>query len=367
MRHRLDDYWTHIHPIQLALLGICLSWREIGLGLHADVVAANNPLLLFENGKRQYIAIFFFDSSISFPKLSAICFYARIFPSHNKAFRYNLWFAGILVTAWTISSIVSTIFQCTPIPKAWNPTLPGHCVDDFPWYLSTAVLSTAVDFYILLLPVPMIWGLKTSLRRRLYLLGAFFLTYSVIVISLGRMVSTIELIPTVQKDLTWRLPQYLYWAVIEGSISIVSISAPNIIALVKALASPTTKRPRIGDKGSDNSYDSKFAARSGNNGSGAVPGRPVHTYDDGGYSQTYFTVHLYLNNLQREVGDEAELRGDATSFLSRDGKRKMDIDPKAGRVLIFQHSRLRHSGDDVTAGIKYTVRMDIMYRLREDR
>ncbi|CAJ2502276.1 Uu.00g096700.m01.CDS01 [Anthostomella pinea] len=88
---------------------------------------------------------------------------------------------------------------------------------------------------------------------------------------------------------------------------------------------------------------------------------------DGGYSQTYFTVHLYLNDSQQEVGEEAELRGGATSFLSRDGKRKMDIDPKAGRVLIFQHSRLRHSGDNVTAGIKYTVRTDIMYRLREDR
>ena len=41
----------------------------------------------------------------------------------------------------------------------------------------------------------------------------------------------------------------------------------------------------------------------------------------------------------------------------------MDVDPKAGRVLIFQHRKLYHSGDDVVAGIKYTMRTDIMYEL----
>ncbi len=37
------------------------------------------------------------------------------------------------------------------------------------------------------------------------------------------------------------------------------------------------------------------------------------------------------------------------------------MDPKIGRVLIFQHKRLYHSGDEVTAGVKYTVRSDVMF------
>ncbi|TGJ81492.1 hypothetical protein E0Z10_g7278 [Xylaria hypoxylon] len=79
--------------------------------------------------------------------------------------------------------------------------------------------------------------------------------------------------------------------------------------------------------------------------------------------QTYMTVHLYLNDSRQVVGPSADLVGGATSFLSRDNSRKLDVDPKAGRVLIFQHSRLRHCGDDVKAGTKYTVRTDIMYRI----
>jgi hypothetical protein len=89
--------------------------------------------------------------------------------------------------------------------------------------------------------------------------------------------------------------------------------------------------------------------------------------DDKTILQTHFTLHLYLNDSKQEVGDEAELEGGATSFLSSDEKRKLDVDPKAGRVLIFQHKRLYHSGDDVKAGIKYTVRTDIMYELKREQ
>ncbi|KAK4033957.1 hypothetical protein C8A01DRAFT_19168 [Parachaetomium inaequale] len=79
--------------------------------------------------------------------------------------------------------------------------------------------------------------------------------------------------------------------------------------------------------------------------------------------RTMFTIHLYLNDSKAEV-EGAELVGGATSFYSNDEKRKIDVNPKAGRVLIFQHRRLLHSGDDVRAGTKYTMRTDIMYEFR---
>lgn len=41
--------------------------------------------------------------------------------------------------------------------------------------------------------------------------------------------------------------------------------------------------------------------------------------------------------------------------------RRLDVDPKMGRVLIFQHAHLLHSGDEVQEGIKYTMRSDLMY------
>ena len=64
-----------------------------------------------------------------------------------------------------------------------------------------------------------------------------------------------------------------------------------------------------------------------------------------------------------EAGESAELVGGATSFLSGDSSRRVDVNPKAGRVLIFQHRWLFHCGDDVVKGTKYTMRTDIMYEL----
>lgn len=43
-------------------------------------------------------------------------------------------------------------------------------------------------------------------------------------------------------------------------------------------------------------------------------------------------------------------------------QRQFDVEPKTGRVLIFQHRGLLHSGADVTSGIKLTLRTDLMYR-----
>ncbi|WYZ41383.1 hypothetical protein EsH8_V_000278 [Colletotrichum jinshuiense] len=90
--------------------------------------------------------------------------------------------------------------------------------------------------------------------------------------------------------------------------------------------------------------------------------------EDGSVFRTHYTVHLYLNDSVAEAGKgQADLVGGATSFLSGDEKRKVDVDPKAGRVLIFQHSRLYHSGDDVVKGTKYTMRTDILYELVREK
>ncbi|KAK4113556.1 hypothetical protein N656DRAFT_778347 [Canariomyces notabilis] len=82
--------------------------------------------------------------------------------------------------------------------------------------------------------------------------------------------------------------------------------------------------------------------------------------------RTLFTIHVYLNDSKAEAGEDAELVGGATSFFSSDEKTKLDVNPKAGRVLIFQHHRLLHSGDDVLTGIKYSMRTDIMYEYVKD-
>ncbi|KAL8909077.1 MAG: hypothetical protein Q9207_000411 [Kuettlingeria erythrocarpa] len=76
---------------------------------------------------------------------------------------------------------------------------------------------------------------------------------------------------------------------------------------------------------------------------------------------SYYTLHLYLN--EPESAAPGEDTGGATRFhsLSWDESQYLDVKPKVGRVLIFQHRNLLHSGDDVISGTKYTLRTDLMY------
>ncbi|KAL6857479.1 hypothetical protein ACO1O0_004915 [Amphichorda felina] len=78
--------------------------------------------------------------------------------------------------------------------------------------------------------------------------------------------------------------------------------------------------------------------------------------------QTHYTLQLYLNDsAEASGGTGEELVGGATAFLSRDKKRRVNVNPKAGGVLIFQHEGLLHEGAEVKAGVKYTMRTDILY------
>jgi len=72
------------------------------------------------------------------------------------------------------------------------------------------------------------------------------------------------------------------------------------------------------------------------------------------------TVQIYL-------GDDADVEGGATRIsMGEEASSFVDVEPKMGRVLIFQQRGLFHSGEDVTKGVKYALRSDFMFRHTED-
>ncbi|EUC41111.1 hypothetical protein COCMIDRAFT_107034 [Bipolaris oryzae ATCC 44560] len=83
-----------------------------------------------------------------------------------------------------------------------------------------------------------------------------------------------------------------------------------------------------------------------------------------GTERSYFTLHLYLNDAVGKDG-ETQLEGGATTFFSANMRKRVDVVPKVGRVLLFQHRLMIHSGDDVVRGQKFTLRTDIMYRVKD--
>ena len=82
------------------------------------------------------------------------------------------------------------------------------------------------------------------------------------------------------------------------------------------------------------------------------PGQQFRRHRDQSYFRnsveaSYYTFMIYLND---------NFEGGETKF------NKLSIAPKQGMALIFLHD-LEHEGCPVTAGMKYVLRTDIMYRL----
>ena len=73
----------------------------------------------------------------------------------------------------------------------------------------------------------------------------------------------------------------------------------------------------------------------------------------GGDERSWLTVMLYLN-------DAGEFVGGATRFY--DGPEVEAVPPREGQAIVFDH-RLWHDGEAVSAGVKYVMRTDVMYRL----
>ena len=68
--------------------------------------------------------------------------------------------------------------------------------------------------------------------------------------------------------------------------------------------------------------------------------------------KTFYTVQLYLPS-DTSGSDESFLTagGGATRFWNEDETRCADVEARPGRVLVFQHDELLHSGEEVCSFI----------------
>lgn len=80
-----------------------------------------------------------------------------------------------ILVAWNIGALFSAIFQCSPIDKFWNVETPGKCFNGLVYFRAIACTNLLTDVLILIVPMPVIWGLKISHAQKIALSGVFLL------------------------------------------------------------------------------------------------------------------------------------------------------------------------------------------------
>ena len=92
-------------------------------------------------------------------------------------YRIAFWIVGFALVAWCIVMDLVILFGCKPIQKGWDPSIPGHCLNRQGDFIGAAIPNILTDFILLILPMPMLWHLQTSVYRKISLVGIFAAGY----------------------------------------------------------------------------------------------------------------------------------------------------------------------------------------------
>ena len=79
------------------------------------------------------------------------------------------------IVLYYISSFLSIVFQCSPIPKVWAPELQGTCIQVQLKNLVTGVVNLVTDLLILGFSLACAWNLKLTLKQKVGIIGVFLI------------------------------------------------------------------------------------------------------------------------------------------------------------------------------------------------
>ncbi|CZS92081.1 related to integral membrane protein [Rhynchosporium graminicola] len=231
------DDWTilvsFVFSMTVSIL-IMLSCHY-GFGQHIKNLTPYNRKMTLQTF---WIAQGFYKLTSNLTKASIILLYLRIFVQKPFRIACNMMLAIIL--AYMAATWFATIFQCNPIPRAWNKTIPGTCIDLTKNWYANAGFSIATDLIILVLPMPLLWQSRLPLNQKAALMGVFALGAFVVVTSIFRM-QTLDF-STKTPDITYDILSSL-WTMVEPNVAIICACLP-MCRLPLTMLFPTVFPPK---------------------------------------------------------------------------------------------------------------------------
>ncbi|KAJ0148199.1 hypothetical protein CTA2_719, partial [Colletotrichum tanaceti] len=105
-----------------------------------------------------------------FTKVTLLLFESRVFAVHERTSRGIRVFIVVLLVCYIPLQTIKTII-CLPVSAFWDPRTPNpRCLNQRKIFIADLSLAIVTDFAILALPIPLLWGLRMPLRKKLKIL-----------------------------------------------------------------------------------------------------------------------------------------------------------------------------------------------------
>ncbi|KAH8674315.1 hypothetical protein BX600DRAFT_433899 [Xylariales sp. PMI_506] len=221
-----DDF-TVVAALMFALAssGIMIASCYYGYGLHFSTL---NTYQRIGALKYFYLCQITYKTCINLTKTSILLLYLRIFGG-VRWFRWLCMVLALIVAMYCIASVTATIFQCTPVPRAFNKAIPGTCINNGKFWYANAAFSITTDIIILIIPMPLVYALQIPRAQKVALVAVFTLGVFVVITSCLR-ITTINIQATTN-DQTYDIASTM-WTIIEMNVAIICACLPQIRPLI---------------------------------------------------------------------------------------------------------------------------------------
>ncbi len=105
-------------------------------------------------------------------RASVLVLYIRIF--RTRSFRITCYVVHGINFAFFVSTIISTPLICRPIAYSWDKRIPGgKCGDQKSLDLFIGIFNLLLDVCVVVLPMPVLWGLQMAVSKKLMVSAMF--------------------------------------------------------------------------------------------------------------------------------------------------------------------------------------------------
>lgn len=111
--------------------------------------------------------------TISIAKLAICVVYHRLFPQRQVHILIYI-LAGVMIST-AIASFIADLAACRPFSANWGPpdVQAAHCIDKEALFIWSTFPNIVTDAVMLVLPLPIIWRLHTSMQLKIALTVTF--------------------------------------------------------------------------------------------------------------------------------------------------------------------------------------------------
>lgn len=121
-----------------------------------------------------HVARIHYGVAICVTKLAILCLYRRVFSIYPRStFDVTVIVMIVILVLYYVATVIAKIWECVPRSRAWDQSIPGHCIDTLMLVNVDGVFNAVTDFIMVIMPLGVVWNLSMKFTKKLHVVLAF--------------------------------------------------------------------------------------------------------------------------------------------------------------------------------------------------